>query len=59
MTTQMEIAKKGEITPEMRLVAKEEQISEEKLRKRIAEGTVIITKNAKRENVHPIGIGKG
>jgi len=59
MTTQMEMARKGEITPEIRLIAKEEKISEEKIRRRIAEGNIIITRNLKRENVHPVGIGTG
>jgi len=59
MVTQIQAAKRGEITTEMRLIAKEEQIPEEKLRKRVAEGSVIITRNVKRENVHPTGIGKG
>ncbi len=59
MTTQMEMAKKGEITPEISLIAKEERISEEKIRRRVAEGIIVITRNVRRENVHPIGIGKG
>ena len=59
LTTQMEEAKKGNLTEEMRIIAEEEDVSPEKLRRRIAEGTVIITRNVKRENVHPIGIGEG
>ena len=59
MTTQMKAAKIGELTPEIRLIAKEERITEEKLIKRVAKGTVIITRNPRRENVHPVGIGEG
>ena len=59
MTAQMKAAKLGELTSEMRLIAKEEKISEEKLMKRVAKGTVIITRNLRRENVHPVGIGEG
>ena len=59
MTTQMEMAKKGEITSEISLIAKEEKISVEKIRRRVAEGIIIITRNAKRNNVHPVGIGEG
>ena len=59
MTTQMEAAKRGQITEEMRIVAKDEGESPQALCQRIAEGTVIITRNIKRENVQPVGIGKG
>lgn len=59
MATQMEAAKKGHITEEMRLVAKDEDESPQAICQRIAEGTVIITRNIERENVHPVGIGKG
>jgi len=59
LTTQMEAAKRGQITEEMRIVAKDEGESPQALCQRIAEGTVIITRNIKRENVQPVGIGKG
>ncbi|MGC8999070.1 MAG: phosphomethylpyrimidine synthase ThiC [Candidatus Bathyarchaeia archaeon] len=55
----MEAAKRGQITEEMRIVAKDEGESPQALCQRIAEGTVIITRNIKRENVQPVGIGKG
>jgi len=55
----MEAAKRGQITEEMRIVAKEEEESLQRLSRRIAKGTVIITRNVQRENVHPIGIGEG
>jgi len=59
MVTQIEAAKKGQITEEIRVVARDEGVSPQMLRQRLAEGTVIITRNVRRENVHPIGIGKG
>ena len=59
MSTQMRSAKEGRETEEMRIVAKDEGESLQTIRRRIAEGTVIITRNVRRENVHPIGIGKG
>jgi phosphomethylpyrimidine synthase len=55
----MEMAKKGQITEEIQAVARDEEESPQKILKRVAEGTVIITRNAQRENVHPVGIGKG
>jgi phosphomethylpyrimidine synthase len=59
MTTQIKAAREGKITEEMRIVARDEDQSPKSIRQRIAEGTVIITRNTQRENVHPIGIGKG
>lgn len=59
MATQIEVAKRGQITEEMRIVAKDEGESPQALCQRIAQGTVIITRNIQREKVHPIGIGKG
>jgi len=59
MTTQMEIAKKGSISDEMQFVAEQEQLSMDKLRQRLIDGRIIITKNVKRQNVKPIGIGEG
>ena len=55
--TQLEQAKKGNITPEMEYVAKEEKIDVEKLRKYIASGKVVIPKNIT-NNTLPTGIGK-
>jgi len=59
MATQMECAKNKKITQEMRIVAHDEGEKPEKICKRVANGTVVILKNAKRENTHPIGIGEG
>jgi phosphomethylpyrimidine synthase len=55
----MKAAKKGQITKEMRAVAKDENELPKKICQRIAKGTIIITRNIQRENVHPIGIGEG
>jgi len=59
MTTQMELASKGSTTDEMQFVAEQEHISLDKLRQRLIDGRIIITKNVERQNVHPIGIGEG
>ncbi|MEM2338186.1 MAG: phosphomethylpyrimidine synthase ThiC [Candidatus Bathyarchaeia archaeon] len=59
LTTQIEAAKRGQITEEMRIVAENEGESPQAICQRIAEGTVIITRNVQRENVNPVGIGKG
>lgn len=55
--TQLEEAKKGNITPEMEYVAKKEEINVEKLRKYVASGKIVIPKN-NRNNTLPTGIGK-
>jgi phosphomethylpyrimidine synthase len=54
---QMEEAKKGKITEEMKIVAGDEMLSEKKICQLVAKGHAIITKNVVRKNVHPIGIG--
>ncbi|MEM1531077.1 MAG: phosphomethylpyrimidine synthase ThiC [Candidatus Bathyarchaeia archaeon] len=59
MSTQMRAAREGRETEEMRIVAADEGESPENIRKRVAEGTVIIARNIQRENIHPIGIGRG
>ena len=57
--TQMEAARAGQITAEMRTVAGDERIDIELLRKRIASGEVVIPKNKMHGGVNPVGIGKG
>lgn len=56
-STQMEAAKKGIITSEMKIVAKKEQMDEEKLRDLIAKGQVIIPNNKNHKVLHPSGVG--
>jgi phosphomethylpyrimidine synthase len=54
---QLESAKAGLISAEMEIVAKEEGVDPEKIRKDIAEGRTIIVKSKKHE-CKPLGIGK-
>ena len=56
--TQMEKAKHGTVTPEMRYVARVEGIEPEELRRCIAAGVAIIPKNV-RHDFNPIGVGQG
>jgi phosphomethylpyrimidine synthase len=58
-TTQMDAAKKGIITNEMKIVAKKEKIDVDVLRKRIAEGKVVIPANKNHQSLDPEGIGEG
>lgn len=57
--TQLESARKGQITPEMERVARDERMDVHLLAKRVAEGTVVIPKNANRELAGVGGVGLG
>src|SRR6267142_2433192 len=56
--TQMEKAKQGTVTAEMRSVGAVEGMDPEELRRRIAAGTAIIPKNV-HHDFNPIGVGEG
>jgi phosphomethylpyrimidine synthase len=57
--TQLERARSGGVTAEMKRVAGDEGIPHEKVRKGVAEGTIVIPKNILRKIARPCGIGKG
>jgi len=57
--TQLEHAKKGNITSEMKIVSQQEKVKEGDLIERIARGEVIIPKNLRRSDLSVVGIGKG
>ena len=57
--TQLESARKGSITPEMEIVAREERMDIDLLVRRVAEGTIVIPKNANREMKKVGGVGLG
>ncbi|MCP5106322.1 MAG: phosphomethylpyrimidine synthase ThiC [bacterium] len=56
--TQIESARKGIVTGQMKTVAAKESIGEERLRQLVAEGKVVIPSNKNHKNLDPIGIGK-
>jgi phosphomethylpyrimidine synthase len=58
-TTQMDAARKGITTSFMTRVAKDENVSEEFIRKGMANGTIIIPSNKNHKNLKPYGIGTG
>lgn len=58
-STQMDAAKKGIITPEMKTVAKKEGISETLLCERVAQGSVAIPANIRHTSLVASGIGEG
>lgn len=55
--TQIESAKKGIVTGQMKTAAAKESMEEEKLRQLVAEGKVVIPSNKNHKNLDPIGIG--
>jgi phosphomethylpyrimidine synthase len=52
-------ARKGNITPEMEAVARSEGVSPEHIIEGVADGAVVITRNALHASIAPLGIGKG
>ena len=56
--TQLECARKGEITPAMRAVAAKEKRSEEFIRSEVAAGRLVIPANRLHTALSPIGIGR-
>ena len=56
-TTQMDAARKGIITKEMKAVAEYENIAEEEIRKLVAKGQVAIPANKNHKCLKPYGIG--
>jgi phosphomethylpyrimidine synthase len=57
--TQIELAKRGILSPQMRHVAKQEGLSEEVIMQYVAEGKVVIPANPNHANLVSRGIGKG
>ena len=57
--TQLELAKQGTISPQMKLVAQNEGVEAEFVRQGVAEGTIVIPANVNRKNLIPCGIGQG
>ena len=57
--TQLELAKRGIISPQMELVAQREDLETEFIREGVAGGTIVIPANIKHKNLVPCGIGRG
>ena len=56
-STQMEAAKKGIVTEELKIVAKKELMTEEELLPLVASGKVVICANKNHKSLNPEGIG--
>jgi len=57
--TQLELAIKGIISPQMTLVAQQEGVEAELIRQGVAKGTIVIPTNTNHTNLVPGGIGQG
>jgi len=57
--TQLELARKGVISPQMVQVAEGEKVEAEFIRQGVAGGTIVIPANIKHSNLVPCGIGQG
>src|SRR5574341_2114596 len=57
--TQILEARKGNITSEMDAVARAEGVHVGRIVECVAEGTIVITRNARHTSISPLGIGKG
>ena len=56
-TTQMDAARKGIVTPEIKAVAEKEHMTSEALMKLVAEGKVAICANKNHTCLNPEGVG--
>jgi phosphomethylpyrimidine synthase len=59
MTTQLQLARNGIISPQMHSVALAENLPPEIIREGLAEGTIVIPANPNHHNLKPCGIGRG
>ena len=57
--TQLELAKKGIVSPQMESVAQYEGVEAEFIRQGVAQGTIVIPANTEHTNLVPCGIGQG
>jgi len=57
--TQLELARKGTISPQMTAVAQSEGLEVEFIRRGLADGTIVIPANTRHLNLTPRGIGQG
>ncbi len=57
--TQLEIAREGNISPQMEVVAQAEGLEAEFIRQGVAKGTMVIPANVRHSGLVPCGIGEG
>jgi len=57
--TQLSAARSGEITPQVRKIAQDEDLDPETVAQGVASGQIVVPHNSRRQLARPIGIGKG
>jgi len=57
--TQLEEARNGRISEEMKICAEKEGVSPEFIRKGVAEGNIVVVRNNRHTSISPLAIGKG
>ncbi len=57
--TQLELARRGNVSPQMEAVAQDENLTAEFVRQGVADGTIVIPANTRHTNLTPRGIGRG
>ena len=57
--TQLEKARKGLITKEMKIAARAERVAPEYIRQGLVDGTIVICRNVNHSAIKPLAIGKG
>jgi len=57
--TQLQMARQGIVSSQMRLAAERESVDVEVIRQGVADGTIVIPANPGHRNLQPCGIGKG
>ena len=59
MATQMQLARQGIISEQMKIVAEKEGLSPEFIREGLAKGSIVIPCNINHKNIIPCGVGQG
>ncbi|MDD3082179.1 MAG: phosphomethylpyrimidine synthase ThiC [Desulfobacterales bacterium] len=57
--TQLDMARKGQITEEMEICARNEGVTPELIRKGVEDGTLVVVRNKVHGSIQPLAIGKG
>ena len=57
--TQLEKARRGEVTEEMKIAAASEGVEAEYIRRGMVEGNIVVCRNVNHTVIKPLAIGKG
>jgi phosphomethylpyrimidine synthase len=57
--TQLETARKGQISEEMEMCARQEGVTPEFIRKGVEDGGIVVVRNKRHDTVQPVAMGKG